>query len=115
MGVPIYAFVKMVPRSEYFELGNEGRNQAWWKVVMEVSQQIAPEAENVVMCRGVVDSPCFLFVTKYPDMDTYIKVQRIWRSKTHIQKYWDSTVELGCTDDDMTEAFGEMNAEKATW
>ena len=115
MGVPIYAFVKMVARSEYFQLGEEGRSQAWWKVVREVGSQDTADVETIVMCRGIVEKPCFHFVHKYPDMDTYIKYARIWWSKTHIQKYFDSTVELGCAPDDLNEAFGEMTAEKATW
>lgn len=115
MGVPIYAFVKMVPRAEYYQLGEQERGQAWWKAVNEVGQKDAAEVETVAWCRGVVDEPCVLFVHKYPDMDTYIRLQRIWRAKTHVQKYWDSTVELGCTDDDLNKVFGEVKAEKPTW
>lgn len=116
MAVPIYAFAKLTARPEFSRLCEEQREAAWWEAIGEVGrQEAAAGVQTVVSCHGIASGPDVLLVKRYPDIDTYIKWGRIYWSRTNFHKYFDLTVELGCTDDDVTKAFGETKAEKPTW
>jgi hypothetical protein len=114
MAVPVYAFFTAKPRPEYYQMGKEGRGEAWWKRLAQMTKEQCPEAEMILFCDSVPPAG-FLWVAKYPDMETYGKCALIAQRAVHFFKYFDVTVQLGWKRDDTDEAFGKIPFAKETW